>query len=90
MKVFDMMKLIREKGFDIPDDTEYFMINAPWKNWDHSIKNRTSEGKIIWGVSDGEQAKNPHRNFVYDKLKPGRNVIFFSSNTKDPGPHQRK
>ena len=86
MKTFDMIKLMRRRGFDIPEDALYFMINAPWKNWDHSSKNRTSEGKIIWGAS----ADNLGRNSVYEKLKPGMNVIFFSSNTNDPGPFEKK
>jgi hypothetical protein len=59
----------------------FFMINGPWKNWQHSLSN----DPIVWGTRGADSSDIG----VYNSMNLN-DIVFFSNSTKDSGPFTGK
>lgn len=66
-------------------DKNFFMINGPWKNWNHSLNNRIYEQEVLWATRGADASDIG----IFNKLRIG-DLVFFSNSTKDSGPFLRK
>ena len=70
-----------DAGETILDARNFFMINGPWAHLKHSLDNEP----FLWA----SKGSDPSDIGVYNKLQTN-DIIFFSNNTKDPGPFEKK